>query len=523
MPGNLYDDVLDQLGPQAPAGGAVRNQYDDILDAQQDAATGRMRASVVQGATTTTPDRAAESRRLSQLLGVPQAAVDRDFDAYSRDATLEKPYGAIQQQTPHVAKWLEDPQNAALAHDDLENLGLLEWIVTAPQRAAAQGIDQIRFGRLRYESLFRSLSQQEQDDLASYKVGGERGGQLGVGNSWFRKAVVGTAQQLPNLIAATGYAVGYGAIGAVEIGAPAAAAGSVLPGFGTVSSGLAGASVGFRAGAVYGAGKFTAQLEAGNAYDEYLQFKDENGQPLAPEVAKAAALVAGGINAGLEVYGLEKLAESVPGLRALRGKLAGTAVKTALRNPSVRAALFSMVKEYGTTLTAETMTEVAQRAVTIMAGELGKVASGQAIPARSSDDVLRDLWQEGTGAVGSFGLMVLPGPLMGLAAQMHEARAAEGNVAFFTALGEGVAKSKLAERAPDKLQSLLAAATEHGPVRDVYAPTSAWSSYWQSKGLDPAKVAAEVTGDPTAFDSAVAGNRDLEIPTTTRRSCRTCG
>lgn len=513
MPQNLYDAVIEQMG-STPAGGNAppRSIYDDVLDARQQAGETQIRASIAE-ASSISPEKAAEAHKLSLQLGIPPAAIERNFDAFTRQATLDHPYAAIQQETPATAEWLKTPDNAKLAHDDLENLGALEWIVTAPQRAFAQGIDQVRFGRLRYQSLFRPLTQEEQDQLNAYKFGMSNGGALGAGNSWFRQAITGTAQQLPNLIGASAYAAEYGAVGAVELGIPAAAAGSVLPGFGTLSSGTAGASLGFRAGAAFGAGKFTAQLEAGNAYDEYLGFKDENGQPLAPEVAKAAALATGVVNAGLEVWGLEKLAESVPGIKRLQGKLAGTAVKTALRNPSVRAALTSMMAEYGKTLTAETFTEVAQRAVTIMAGELGKVASGQSIPLRSSDDVLRDLWQEGTGALSSFALMVAPGPLLTLTEMTRQAKAAEGNVAFFTALGEGVSNSKLAERAPDKLQELLASATKNGPVEHLYADTDQWAAYWQGQGLDPAAVATEVTGDPQAFAEAAGHDRDLKIPT----------
>jgi hypothetical protein len=387
MPVNPLDEALASLDAEAKQGGGQqRDPFQDTLEQIDQEHQSLMKSAQVR-ATGTTPDRAAQVRNIAIQTGMSPDLVDRNFDDLSKRYQVEQvPYGAIQKDTPHVAQFISDPHNAALAKDDLENLGALEWLVTAPQRAFAQSINQLKFSALKTESIFRPLTQEEQDALGSYKFHQELGGQLGAGDSYFRKAITGFATLLPQ-IASTMFSAGkYGAVGAAEIGIPAAAVGSVVPGVGTAAAGLAGAGVGFRAGAAYGAMKSTFQLEAGGALDEYEKFRDEYGRPLDPSVIKAAAIAAGAANAGVELFGFEKLVESIPGLRSLTGKFTRDVIKDALKRPTVRAALGEMMKSYGTTLGAESLAEVAQRANTILFGELAKtqpstqLAPGQLAP-----------------------------------------------------------------------------------------------------------------------------------------------
>lgn len=509
MAQTIYDQTLEDL-PASPS-----TIYDDLLEERRAGQETRLRRSL-RIAEDTPPDRAAETRRMSLKFGVPPAIVDREFDDYSRRDRLARPYGDMQRETPGLTTWLEDPQNAAVAQDDLENLGLLEWLVTAPQRAYRQGAAQVAFGQLRNAELFRDLSATERERLEALRADMEAGGALGAGRSWFRQAVTGAASQLPILFGATIGGLRVGIPAGATMGTAAAILGQAGPQVGipeeivTVPAAFAG---GLTYGTAAGAAQFGFQLESGLAFDEFLDFKDELGQPIDRDAAKAAALAAGALNAGLEAAGVGIFLKTIPGADKLTGAFTRSAIRQALRVPTVRAALAEAVKVYGGALAGETAVEVAQRSITILAGELGKVASGQNIPARTPTEVAQDLYHEAVGAAQAFALLSLPGPLAGAAIESRRARQAAQNVGFFEALGEGAAQSKTIQRQPEAARAFLEEVTKDGPIATVYAPADTWTTYWQQQGVDPFEAAAELTGDAEALERAQRTGADLAIPT----------
>lgn len=503
---NPFEDALEQSEQDAPQPStAPANPFLDALDASRFGSEVQLRGAVKTGHATA-PDQMAEAVRLSQRTGIPVDVVNRNFsDIKKRAAIADTPYTRMLEETPHLAEWAKAPENASVAQDDLPQLGALEFLFSAPQRAVAQGINQVRFAQLKTEGMFRQLTQAEQDLLGSYKHGMELGGDLGAGDAWWRKSVVGAGQLLPNLAGGLGMAAKYGSAGAVvaaPFGLPAGPGGA-----------LTAAGYGAKAGAFYGGAKFGFELEAGLALDEFEQMTDETGQKLDPSVARMAALGAGALNAGLEAYGLKKFAETIPGLKALVSTGTRGLVRKALQKQTVRQALLDAARSYGGALTAETATEVAQRAGTILAGELAKEASGQDFQGRTGEEVVEDLITEGVGAVQAFGLTLLPGPAIEFTHAQQAARRAQANADWFTAIGEGMTASKAAERAPEQVRALVARAVEAGPVANVYAPTDTWRTYWQSQGQDPDDVAAEITGNPHALEEAEASGQVLKIPT----------
>lgn len=515
MAGNLYDETLEDLDPAPPPIAAPQqvNPYDDVIRQQDAGSQQQLRTSLVQ-ADATTPDRAADVQKLSTSTGIPAEIIDRNYDTIRKRATFTAtPYQDIVAQSPAVATWAAQPANAAVAKDDLENLGALEWLVTAPSRAFAQGIAQTRYALLRSEGLLRPLSQAEQDQLGAFKANSDVGGALGAENSWFRGSVTGLMKTVPMLFGAALYANKYGMVGAGEVGAAGALAGSILPGAGTAAGFVSGATTGYSAGAIYGGFKFGAQLAAGQAYDEYSQFTDELGRPIDPGVAKAAALATGVVNGALMAGGFGKLLESIPGVDKLGGMLTTSAVKQALLQPTVRAGLFEAMKTFGGTLTYETANMVGQRAAQILIGDVAKERSGQPFAIREPGETAADLGQTATAALRDFSLLTAIGPASGFALDRVRAREAIQNATYFKAIGEGVTQSKTFQRLPDALQAFVAQATQDGPVATVYAPVDTWSTYWQGKGIDPAQMAAEVTGNPDAFDQATRTGEDLAIPT----------
>lgn len=614
-PFSLLDTEQPSRPPTADAAASTISSKNPFLaiDAQADTEQQQLRLNA-QDAAQTTPDKRAESMRLSLRTGLPTSVIERNFDEIRNHAQIaETPYAQIQRESPAVTRWAQEPDHAAVAADDMENLGFLEWVLSAPSKAFAQTTNQIRYSELRYKSMFASLSQDEHDAMNAFKFHSTLGGQLGAGKSWFRQAVTGTGQLLAQSVEPAKYAV----VGGLE-GLPIGAAGGFVlgGGVGAIPGALATGAITARAGLTYGVFKTTAMQETAQAYDEMLEFRDEHGLPLDPTVAKMAALTVGGLNGVLEKKGLDVVLRRFPGLKFLSGGATRNAMKQALRNPTVRAAFLKLAKDYGTTLSTEVATEVAQRGIAIAAEEMAKLGGGQMAPGMLEEPTLdlaqqprvtnpdgsistvdslsvnldgkevllptvtaegvhftgenaaaeaiaefkktgRHLgkfetpaaatafgkqvhedyakgvydrtskfrtfsqWQdelvnEAAQAIPTFALGLAPGPILTLTNEITKAKRADQAKLLFTALGEGAANSKTLARMPEAVQKLAHETTKDGPITHVYAPLDTFTTYWQSKGVDPAAMAAELTGKPDAYADAIrhqGEGGDLEIPT----------
>lgn len=515
---NPFDETLANIDEEQQQGAAPSNPFDEVIRQQDTQRETSLRASMKQ-AEATTPDRAAEVARLSAGTGIAPAIVERNFDQIkARSAFENTPFQQIMAQTPAVAEYASDPAKLAIVKDDLEQLGAIEWLLTGPTRSAARAWHQMDVANLRAATLYRELTQEEHDKLNTARFYMNEGGALGVGDSWFRKAISGAAGQLPILYGAIASGVKRAPVGAGVGAGIGAAAGSLAGGVGAAPGALSGAIFGATRATAIGAAEYAFQLEAGLALDEMLtsdKFRDELGNQIDPDAAKAAAIGIGVINAGLEVVGLEVLASAIPGIKNLTRAGARQATMAALRTQTGRAALVEAGKLYATTVGKETAVEVAQRAVTIIAGEAAKIESGQNIQPIGLDEAAADLANEAVGAFQSFLIIGAPGPLMQVAVDTQRAGEAAKNVDFFKALGGAVTSSKTLERMPEALQDFIGRATKDGPIERVYAPIDTFTTYWQEKGEDPAAIAAELTGDRQAYANALRTGEDLAIPTAT--------
>lgn len=73
------------------------------------------------------PERQAKVLELSNTLKVPAEFVERNYERFaSQNPLKDSDYDNLINKTPGLAKWLENPENAALSKDDLENLSAIE-------------------------------------------------------------------------------------------------------------------------------------------------------------------------------------------------------------------------------------------------------------------------------------------------------------------------------------------------------------------------------------------------------------
>lgn len=89
--------------------------------------------------------------------------------------------------------------------------------------------------------------------------------------------------------------------------------------------------------------------------------------------------------------------------------------------------------------------------------------------------------------------------------------AAEGTQTL-EALGEAARESKLRGRSPEKFREFVTRMAEGTGIDALRIPVERWNELFQGAGQDPAQVAQQVTGSPEAYAEAMATGGDLAVP-----------
>jgi hypothetical protein len=243
--------------------------------------------------------------------------------------------------------------------------------------------------------------------------------------------------------------------------------------------------------------------------------RDENGNSIEPNAAKAAALIYGVGASVIEAAQLDKLLSVFPGAKKL---LTREGIKGLLKNQTVRGALTALVKNYGADLSFETLTEIAQQGLQIMLREGAKAQTNEGGEASfepaGASEIVSELWETGKSSLVQFALPMLPGPAMTFMSDYRSARLAERNVHIFEAMSDAAKASKLKERSPETFGAMVEKITESGPVNEVGISAEAFGTYFQSAGIDPSAVAEEL-GVGEKYAEALETGGDVVIPMST--------
>lgn len=151
------------------------NPYLQIL--RQDS-EGAMRQALLT-AVDRQPDAEARLQGLARQYGLPVEAVRLDAGTVERRAKLDAlPYDEIIRSMPATAQLLSDPRQAAIAHDDVENLGGLETLLNSFRR----GVPALRSVSPALQAFNQASGLHQLDDIDSALAAGENldGRRLGV-------------------------------------------------------------------------------------------------------------------------------------------------------------------------------------------------------------------------------------------------------------------------------------------------------------------------------------------------------
>lgn len=437
--------------------------------------------------------------------GVPPEIAARNLKTAEDGARLEQ-YRQLFDKAPALRSYFaENPKDLAYAHpDELDNLSGVDWALHAAPQAFSSGLEQTQLGYARYAQVAGN-STPENDKLAE-SLSGIPDRTFGNHGDWLTSGLVYGAQSLPQMGAALLGSIYRGAEGAIAGGIIGAGVGAAVGGVGAIPGGFAGLGIGARVGGTYGALEQNIKIQTGLAYDSLLKIKDENGQPIDPLVARWAALLAGVGQGGLEQLGIAKTLGQVPGLDRLFKAMSTKGMTQILKNTPMREALTEFAKNLGESVSVETLTEVGQQGLQMLAEELAKRNSDGNFEMRTGEDVLQELGQT---ALQTLQVMTLLGPVVSgtrFAADLYHMQKSKANADRLKQAADAVTGNEFIQRAPDIAAKVI---DSQAGDRHVYVPADRFVELYQSRGEDP--YAAPLSNWRQRLTEGLATDGDVPI------------
>lgn len=436
----------------------MANEYDDILKEER---AETLNASMYAGLQQQ-PDTEAQLQKLSERTGVPLEAVRLkrpEVEVQEKLANFD--YEKVIKETPKLSAWLADPKNAALAHDDWENLSALERTfhsVADYPRALAGGLVGDAVGRtLSGAAELIEVGARAVDRPINYLTG---------------------TNPLETLVTAGGPNINP--IQSLKAtGKNIKTLGDWMKppterqNLGTDVAGGIGQIGGQIATHLLTGGLLTVPTMLAQGADVMAE---KTAKDVADPALKDSAILAGGaITALTEKYGLDKILNRVP---------------PEIKNRTLRFIADKVVAggiEAGQEFTEGLMHDLARRTLTNADAELLEGVGREMSAAALSAAIVRT-------ALGVKG---------------HQ-RAKEQEQ-FVKSLTDTAATSKLRERMPERFKQYLDSVTAGGPVENIFVPADRFATYFQDAGLDPA-VEASKLGVQNFAEAQLAGT-DVVIPT----------
>lgn len=426
----------------------------DALEMKQQevSADERTRSSITMAAQRPNADMNAKVIDLSTKTGLPKDVVERNLPSIESKMAVESlDIDSIMNETPAAKPWLSDPDNASLVSDDFSFLGRVNKTLNDIPKAFEGGNEQLRLIDLRDRDMFDALADPEKAELEALSES-VANAQYGTGG-FVSTALTETARNIPTMGAqlletAKGAAMGapLGAIG-----------GSAIPVVGTVTGFFGGATAG---GIVKGAEESFRQQRA-LVFDDLMRTRDMNGQPVDRDVARGAAIVAGALNGGLDLFGLGKIAEVIPAVSMAKEKLLQSVSREGIRKAVQMAGYKEAFKRIGVRfakgVNAEGWTEAAQEISTIAAEEFSKAQSDGAFDDVTATEMLQrplEAYAMGAAVAGTIGTPI------GIASVPFEMRAAgkytpDEVAAHIESINKEASQSKLYQRSPQRFHDLV--------------------------------------------------------------------
>jgi hypothetical protein len=489
--GNDYNALLDGAPTQAAIN---ENPYQNILkDDKAEQKTLLQQSMYV--ASPLDPDRQAKILQLATEMKMPANLVERNYDELQKKKALQTTdYNDLVENSPGTAQFLADPQNAAIAKDDLQNLRNVEDSVkdygafTSLWRSLNVGSAQLLASVARLPALVNDVG------LLPVNLGfkylyNQPGSQL-KSPDWLINNPLAVhydneakAWDTPDLhedvvknIAGGNYSkAGRGLLSQFVSNSPNQAALLLLAVYGLPVAGLVGA------GATQASGTL----------------KNSNDAGVDPASATINAITQGTLEAGFENIGTFGV------LHHWESAIARSFGKQTSRE---------VFKEVGKSLAYSALAEGNEEFWTQIGQDFSDYVSGV------NPDALDGMLSRAAnaGLAGSFAGVVGTAPAGATHSIQQHVQQKESAMArdFFLSFGKSAEATKLRERLPEKQREFVEKVTQGTGVENVYIPVEAMETYFQTKGIPPAQIAQEI-GISKEYNEAKDSGTDVKIPLST--------
>jgi hypothetical protein len=539
---------MTQLDPQDAA------YWDQTL--RQDAQAQQLRSSLAYGMNFN-PDVRAKTQMVAAANGVSPAFAQNNQPALEKAARLNGfDFDDFIQNAPKTAQWFSQPENAAVAHDDLGTLTQLEQAFKGVRNGPGQ--NDVGAGQadqsLGYSYFPGGVTLRHGDNAVYLPSSGQwvnkdaSGNFVAVGNENFQPG---------NLWQRTEGQLGLGWSATPQErqvlyqlkGAPSSTLASLRGAVMGTVWGTTGGAVRMVQKALQAADQFEqgqySQGEnlsfgdlgvtqyLGNLADTAETLKNQYAYQPTPltgvrgftDGAKAAASLVGGVipymspgglSAGgkmfLDAFGRRSAALDQQGMGA--GENLALSAGAAIPDLMIGMAGHGAVPE-APNLLRNLLLQPAATGTAFLAKHFGDQVVDEALginpiqdPNETTGDwLLRNLKNGGGESfLSGFALTAIPSLIPAVAQEMENRR----NVNLFQTLGDTAQNSKLAKRLPPAFQDLAKRITEDGPVQNIFVEPEALQTYYQGRGVDPAAVMQEL--GVKNYEEALAAGTRVVIP-----------
>jgi len=517
--GNIYDSILDAAPSQNPQKSLTVNPrqpapsvYDSLLDQQDQQENQRLMESIARSAGKNA-DVEAEAQRLGFKTGVgPEIARNNMEEVRRRAAIVDIQQRRLMNTSPILARQLTDPNFAAIAHDQIDNLSTTEkifkWFSDIPKDVSEQweaGNLEYRLGVLGQRAQMGQASQRDWQEITEIR------GRLRnlSDDSTFLGGASRILGQMSNTLP---QALSYGAATGLGFGGAAALAGQAGP------QALApeeiitvpgAALAGFKVGTTYKMAEQAYQLEGGLAY---LDMVDAGIDKATAQWASAGV---GIINAGLATVSFGVAATP---FKRLLNKAIGEEISAALVRPTVSQAVTGALRAYGSTILTEAGTESLQEFVSFIGEDLGRTFSKNELETKITTE-------EGRAELASrisdvfvktaMGMAVLgvPGAAVQFRSDIGRAQQAMRAEQFFTDLSNNAGAAAVRERNPAAYEQFIAAQAEGGRAENIFVDANEMANVLRQARITDADLNRVMPGVAEQLAQAIQTGSDVVIPT----------
>lgn len=410
------------------------------------------------------PEMAARAQQLGRRTGLPADVVNRNMPEVERGVYLSD-IDKMLDSNPAVVQFMTSPEYAAMAHDDVDNMGQVERKLRQFGGGTTEGLGMGVSGTGRIMDIVQRNVLQ---GLASILLPTPKAGPMGL------------TPQAPTAESIAGPSIGQDWMSVGGVVKDYARKELMIPQAQQTFGDKVAAGLGQVAGQV-------AMFPLDRGASMYAQGADVMGEKIAKDPAsqgmKDLATLGGAVVTGVtERWALDKLL----------GPLA-VPVKNQIAAAMARIGI-AAVAEGGQEFTENVLQDTLRKALTNRDAEI---------------DIGQSIEEGGVGAaVGGIVRSIVEGALH-IRVRGAQAQVAQQDAQALTELTQLAQASKLAQRDPTTFQEFVKQATENGPVQDVYIDAKTFAQAAQAAGVQPDQLPPTVREQ---ISDALATGGDVRIP-----------